>query len=200
MEPRHVAVGLLLLCLLAPPAHAAANDPQDMVTVVGKNPPPSKSPPRMPPPPKQKLVVSVDGDSTTVEVAVPKPAPSANATGNATSNSNSTGPTVVVNDPDVVVNKEVKQCDVLIIGAGMAGMAAGWKLKGYGNRVIILEGRNRIGGRVSARPPALELRARLEGAGPPAAGSGRGPTCPGGAGGAPAAAWAGPLAGLCRAT
>ena len=41
------------------------------------------------------------------------------------------------------------RCDVLVIGAGMAGLAAGWKPKGYGNRVIILAARNRIGGRVS---------------------------------------------------
>lgn len=39
--------------------------------------------------------------------------------------------------------------DVVVIGAGAAGLAAGRALSGAGKRVCILEARNRIGGRVS---------------------------------------------------
>ena len=38
--------------------------------------------------------------------------------------------------------------DVLIIGAGMAGLAAGYELLRAGHRPLILEARNRVGGRV----------------------------------------------------
>ena len=37
---------------------------------------------------------------------------------------------------------------IIIIGAGLAGLAAARKLKAYGHDVLILEGRNRIGGRI----------------------------------------------------
>lgn len=37
---------------------------------------------------------------------------------------------------------------IIVIGAGLAGLAAARKLKAYGHDVLILEGRNRIGGRV----------------------------------------------------
>jgi monoamine oxidase len=37
---------------------------------------------------------------------------------------------------------------VVVIGAGLAGLAAARKLKGLGHDVVVLEGRNRIGGRV----------------------------------------------------
>ena len=41
------------------------------------------------------------------------------------------------------------QADVLIIGAGMSGVAAGWALQSTGIRPIVLEGRpDRIGGRI----------------------------------------------------
>lgn len=49
---------------------------------------------------------------------------------------------------DAMPNSETRTADVIVIGAGMSGLAAGWKLKDYGNRVIVLEGRSRIGGRV----------------------------------------------------
>ena len=39
--------------------------------------------------------------------------------------------------------------DVVIIGAGAAGLAAGRALSGAGKRVCLLEARDRIGGRVS---------------------------------------------------
>ncbi|MGB4960913.1 MAG: FAD-dependent oxidoreductase, partial [Saprospiraceae bacterium] len=43
---------------------------------------------------------------------------------------------------------------VIIIGAGLAGLAAGLKLKADGVHVTILESRNRIGGRVFSNKPA----------------------------------------------
>lgn len=42
--------------------------------------------------------------------------------------------------------------DVLVIGAGMAGLAAAKKLREAGKRVIVLEARNRIGGRIYTHP------------------------------------------------
>jgi monoamine oxidase len=45
-------------------------------------------------------------------------------------------------------------CDTVVIGAGAAGIAAGRRLAGAGLRVIIVEARDRIGGRVhTLRPP-----------------------------------------------
>jgi phytoene dehydrogenase-like protein len=38
--------------------------------------------------------------------------------------------------------------DVVIIGAGVAGLAAGRRLTEAGVRVTVLEARNRIGGRI----------------------------------------------------
>ncbi|WP_051021052.1 FAD-dependent oxidoreductase [Synechococcus sp. PCC 6312] len=38
--------------------------------------------------------------------------------------------------------------DVIVIGAGVAGLAAARILQDQGQRVLVLEGRNRIGGRV----------------------------------------------------
>ncbi|MFZ1749286.1 MAG: FAD-dependent oxidoreductase [Saprospiraceae bacterium] len=43
---------------------------------------------------------------------------------------------------------------MIIIGAGLAGLAAGMKLKADGVHVTILESRNRIGGRVFSNKPA----------------------------------------------
>jgi monoamine oxidase len=40
------------------------------------------------------------------------------------------------------------EADVLIVGAGAAGLAAGRRLSGAGQRVILLEARDRIGGRI----------------------------------------------------
>jgi len=44
-----------------------------------------------------------------------------------------------------------RDCDVLIIGAGAAGLAAAQKLRHAGKSVIVLEARDRIGGRVHTR-------------------------------------------------
>lgn len=44
---------------------------------------------------------------------------------------------------------QVTDCfDVAVIGAGMAGLAAAHALAGQGRRVVVLEGRNRLGGRL----------------------------------------------------
>ncbi|MEM1295005.1 MAG: FAD-dependent oxidoreductase [Verrucomicrobiota bacterium] len=40
------------------------------------------------------------------------------------------------------------RADVLVIGAGMAGLAAAQKLRESGRKVIVIEGRHRIGGRI----------------------------------------------------
>jgi len=63
-----------------------------------------------------------------------------------------------------------KPGSVLIIGAGFAGLAAGYKLKKAGVKVTILEARNRIGGRVFSHSPTngdgqtIELGAEWVGA------------------------------------
>jgi monoamine oxidase len=55
--------------------------------------------------------------------------------------------------------------EILIIGAGAAGLAAGRKLHDAGRRILILEARNRIGGRVwteqSFAPGPVELGAEF---------------------------------------
>lgn len=48
---------------------------------------------------------------------------------------------------------QTKTESVLIIGAGLAGLAAAYKLKSQGIRVTLLESRNRIGGRVFSNQP-----------------------------------------------
>jgi len=56
----------------------------------------------------------------------------------------------------------VTRFDVVIIGAGAAGLAAGRALSGAGKRVCILEARDRIGGRVSSlHLPDLPLPVEL---------------------------------------
>lgn len=39
------------------------------------------------------------------------------------------------------------RADVCVVGAGFAGLAAAWRLHQAGLRVIVLEARNRVGGR-----------------------------------------------------
>ena len=43
------------------------------------------------------------------------------------------------------------QLDVVIIGAGVSGLAAAAKLTSEGHRVLVLEARDRIGGRIDSR-------------------------------------------------
>lgn len=52
---------------------------------------------------------------------------------------------------------ENKEADVLVIGAGMAGLAAARALQAAGRRVIVLEARERIGGRVWTDTTWLDL-------------------------------------------
>jgi monoamine oxidase len=49
--------------------------------------------------------------------------------------------------------------DVLILGAGAAGLAAGRRLAVAGKRVVIIEARQRIGGRIFTAPQALQSAA-----------------------------------------
>lgn len=52
--------------------------------------------------------------------------------------------------------------DVLIIGAGVAGLAAAGTLSRAGNRVLVLEARDRIGGRIATiHPPGMKVAVEL---------------------------------------
>ncbi len=51
---------------------------------------------------------------------------------------------------------------VLIIGAGLAGLAAGLYLRKQGIKVTILESRNRVGGRVFSFAPKTSKNQRIE--------------------------------------
>jgi monoamine oxidase len=54
--------------------------------------------------------------------------------------------------------------EVIVIGAGAAGLAAAWELARRGCQVLVLEARDRIGGRVwTRRMPGLELPIELGG-------------------------------------
>ena len=60
----------------------------------------------------------------------------------------------------------MQRVDVMVIGAGAAGLAAAHELKKRGTRVVVLEARNRIGGRVftvhdARSPSAIELGAEF---------------------------------------
>ncbi len=59
-----------------------------------------------------------------------------------------------------------RDCDVMIIGAGVAGLAAAGELHRAGMRILVLEARNRIGGRILTRhdplsPAPIELGAEF---------------------------------------
>ena len=62
--------------------------------------------------------------------------------------------------------------DIAIIGAGIAGLAAGRRLAGAGRRVAILEARDRVGGRIYTHRAApgipIELGAEFVHGRPPA--------------------------------
>ncbi len=53
----------------------------------------------------------------------------------------------------------------LVIGAGLSGLAAAQKLKAAGHEVVVLEGRDRIGGRIwtSTRWPSCRWILELPG-------------------------------------
>ena len=52
--------------------------------------------------------------------------------------------------------------DVAVIGAGAAGLAAARELSGAGRRVVVLEARERIGGRIfTLHPPDFALPIEL---------------------------------------
>jgi monoamine oxidase len=62
--------------------------------------------------------------------------------------------------------------DVIVVGAGVAGLAAARELRGAGLRVVIVEARNRIGGRIDTvddpdSPVAIELGAEFVHGKPP---------------------------------
>ena len=62
--------------------------------------------------------------------------------------------------------------DILIIGAGAAGLSAAHNLSAAGRRVLVLEARDRIGGRIltvntSSGGPAIELGAEFVHGHPP---------------------------------
>ena len=57
---------------------------------------------------------------------------------------------------------KTNECDVLIIGAGVAGLACARELLRAGRRVRIIEARDRVGGRIlTARPAGWEIPAEL---------------------------------------
>lgn len=62
--------------------------------------------------------------------------------------------------PNVISQRRQRHC--VIIGAGLAGLAAGYKLKNAGWKVTMLEARDRIGGRVfSQKFPSTDLVSEL---------------------------------------
>ncbi|KAJ9109762.1 hypothetical protein QFC19_001992 [Naganishia cerealis] len=75
-----------------------------------------------------------------------KPAVStiADAVGSTSSQPLSTSPHLRANRPDI-------DADVIVIGAGISGLAAAKELVQKGNKVIVLEARDRIGGRIDSR-------------------------------------------------
>ncbi|MFD2872856.1 flavin monoamine oxidase family protein [Mucilaginibacter ximonensis] len=58
----------------------------------------------------------------------------------------------------------MKNCDVLIIGAGAAGLMAAYKLSAAGRRVMVLEARERLGGRINTFQNQLFFKEAEQGA------------------------------------
>src|SRR4051794_20318125 len=56
--------------------------------------------------------------------------------------------------------RKVRRADVVVVGAGFAGLAAATKLVAAGRSVVVLEARDRVGGRVKnwrcGMPPACD--------------------------------------------
>ena len=67
-------------------------------------------------------------------------------------------------------NSSEQTADVLVLGAGIAGLAAARALAEHGMRPLVLEARDRIGGRIYSLPTGrgvVELGARPERRGEP---------------------------------
>lgn len=54
----------------------------------------------------------------------------------------------------------VRRCDVVVIGAGLSGLAAARELRRAGASVVVLEARDRVGGKVLPRPRRQPRRPR----------------------------------------
>ena len=64
--------------------------------------------------------------------------------------------------PPVRVASRMADADVLVVGAGIAGLAAAERLAAAGRRVLVLEARDRIGGRIhTAHDPELDIPIEL---------------------------------------
>lgn len=63
-----------------------------------------------------------------------------------------------------VINKAMKNCDVLIVGAGAAGLMAAYKLSAAGRSVMVLEARGRLGGRIHTFQNELFFKEAEQGA------------------------------------
>lgn len=61
------------------------------------------------------------------------------------------------------MNKTDTQLDVVVIGAGVAGLSAARKLVEAGKQVVVLEARNRIGGRLYTRRDLADIPVELGG-------------------------------------
>lgn len=64
------------------------------------------------------------------------------------------------------LNRALRLCDepkgvVIVVGAGLAGLAAARQLKIKGHRVIVLEGRDRIGGRVHSKTVKVNIQSNI---------------------------------------
>jgi monoamine oxidase len=63
---------------------------------------------------------------------------------------------------NVPVVAEGDVADVIIVGAGYSGLSAAWSLVGNGHMVIVLEARDRVGGRACRSHCELLSHVRLK--------------------------------------